>query len=405
MNTKAIKKAGYALVTVMGSMAILGITFTMIYTSGSQSAFNAGRMRNKAQAAVYAEAGVEFAYALLREDYDNRLEPSRFRLNTNTTYTTGQDLVSTYGDGSFTLDIIPSTNGQYVLIHSIGTCRGVEVEVEVLTEDDNWTESTVTVAEEIPNYGDMDVFKMVMATEGEASFRGTSDTIGDDFIIHSNGDLTINGSITVNANIQSSTSITIGNNKTVNGTATAPDVNTGKKGGASGGEFEQAVAPITIPDIDLDPYIRHAEYYGATKSGGTTISSNPPGGIWYVDGDVTVSGTVTATIIASGTITIANNCDLTATHGIAIANTGAGNNIKMTASKGKVTGLLYSGDGSFTQNGGDITGQVIAKLGADKGGNGVLKYQQFLPVYPEYGGPDDTGSDAEPKVVIAAWQK
>lgn len=400
-----VKKAGYALVTVMGSIAIVGTTFTMLYTSGSQSAFDAGRLRNKAQASVYAEAGIEFAYAVLRNDYESRLNPANFRLNPDLAYTSGQELKSSYGEGFFTLELIPSTNGQFVIVHSKGSCRGAEVDVEVLIEDDNWAEAVEVVVEDIPDYGDLDVFNMVMATEGEASFRGTSDTIGDDFVIHSNGPLEINGSITVDADIQSSAAITIGNNKTVNGTATAPVVSTGSKGGATGGTTERTVAPISIPDLNLKPYIRHAEHYGATKSGNTIISSNPPGGIWYVNGNVTVSGTITATIIASGTITLANDCNLTATHGIAVANSGAGNNIEMNASKGKVTGMLYSGDGYFKQSGGDITGQVIAKIEARKGGNGILKYQQFLPVYPEYGGPDDIGSPAEPKVVIAAWQK
>ena len=404
MKNIVVKKAGYALVTVMGSMAVLGISFAMIYVSGNQSSFTAERLRDKAQASVYAEAGIEFAYALLREDYENRLNPSLFRLNTNSAYTAGQELTSSYGEGNFTLNLIASTNGQHVLVYSKGICRGATVEVEILTEDDNWVESGNPINEETPVYSDLDVFKMVMATEGSATFGGTADTYGEDFIIQANGAITISGSVIVDADIKSHTSIHIHPQKiTVNGEATAPAI-TGN-GTASGGEYTKSVSKITIPEINLNPYIRHAEHYGAVKPSGTTISSNPPGGVWYVDGDVTVSGRVNATIIASGTITLANDCILTATHGIAIANSGAGNNIVMNASKGKVTGMLYSGDGYFKQNGGDITGQVIAKLEARKGGNGVLKYQQFLPVYPEFGGPDDIGLPNSPKIVIAAWQK
>ncbi|MDF7825194.1 pilus assembly PilX N-terminal domain-containing protein [Pontiellaceae bacterium B12227] len=405
MKASKTRKSGYALVVVMSLMAVLALAFTMLQRNSSQSAYDARRLKDIAQAATYAEAGVEFAYSLLVEDYKNRLKPSEFRLDKSSAYNEGDTLTSSYGDGTFTLKLKPSDDGKYVLVHSKGECRGRNIAVEVLVEDDNWAPPTNTETEDPPDYGDIDVFKMVLATEGDALFRGTSDVYGnDEYVIHSNGPLTVNGSIIVDSSIESSQTITIGNNKTVNGSATAPTVNTGKKGGASGGVYEKSVPEITIPELDLEPYIRHAEHYGAVKTGNTTISSDPPGGIWYVNGNVTVSGNVNATIIASGTITIANSCNLTATHGIAVANTGAGNNIEMNASKGMVTGLMYSGDGYFKQNGGDITGQVIAKLSANKGGNGVLKYKQSLPIYPEYGGPDETGSPNEPRAVIAAWQ-
>ena len=113
---KTNRRNGYALVTVMGIMAVLSITFATLLHLGQQDAFFGKRLRDLTKASAYAEAGVEFAYAIIRDDFDRRNTPSAFFLDPS--QTNQSTLTSVYGDGSFTLSIVidASLDGQLLQI-------------------------------------------------------------------------------------------------------------------------------------------------------------------------------------------------------------------------------------------------------------------------------------------------
>ncbi len=97
MKRNRSTKSGNALITVLGLMAVLSVSFGMLMANSGQSSHTTKRMVDRTKAVAYAEAGIEFAYSVLRADYENRNNPGMFRLDSSTTYTTGAALESSYG--------------------------------------------------------------------------------------------------------------------------------------------------------------------------------------------------------------------------------------------------------------------------------------------------------------------
>ena len=377
MKIKFGNKQGYALATVMGIMAVLAITFTMLIKMGQQGVFTGKLLRDRTKATAYAEAGIEFAYSVLRVDYENRENPALFRVDTSQAYTPGDPLTSTYDDGAFSLIITNMNDGQYVIINSVGTCGRSSTEVEAMIEDTNY-------GPENP----MEAFSKAVAGGGSGKFAGGGAAVGNpELIIHLNGPVVVNGSMDVEVSINSSEEIDL-KNKTINGDATAPVVD-GNPGTVT--QTETTVATIATPVIDLSRFYNKADvvYTGKTK-----LDSNMSG-IIFVDGDVTISANITGTVIATGNIKIvAGGGIIENGEGIAAA-TGTGS--ISYGSNGDSEGLFYSRTGDFSQTAGDgiITGQIIVGGDVDKTGGGVLIFEVNVP--------DEIYNEANP--VIAGWQK
>jgi len=378
-------KNGYMLVTVIGILTVLSMVFTMLFKITQQTVFTGKHTKNRTKAVAYAEAGIEFAYSVLRDNFDNRTNSSAFRIDSGGTYTNGAPLTSSYGEGSFTLTITPLSS-QYVVINSKGACDTATAEAEVLVEDSNYTD-----------WGKYEAFKKAIAAGGSADFGGNgSATPIDPLNIHVNGKVTLNGDINIDeVNIASATEIDL-KNKTLNGTATAPIVSS--TGTATDGKYVETVPPIYIPTINLTPYYNKAVASGSfvtalTSEYKITSDITPAGGILYVDGDVKIYANVTGTVIATGNITIVSGGVKESGSGIALA-TETGDIINR--STGDSAGLVYSRTGSYYQNSvGTLTGQIIVGNEVTKTGGASLIFEESPPDY-EYLG-------ANP--VISAWQK
>lgn len=379
-------KSGYALVTVIGIITVLSVMFTMLLRINGQTIFTGNHIRDRTKAVAYAEAGIEFAYSVLREDFDSRTNGAAFRLDTSTAYTSGDALTSTYSDGTFTLTLTP-LGVQYVVINSLGACNDATAEVEVLVEDSNYAD-----------YNKMTAFEKAIAAGGTGAFGGSGflSASGDKPTIQSNDKITINGNINVNVDVASTTEIDL-KNKTIDGAATAPVIS--KKGTATGGKIEESVPPITIPTIDLTPYYNRAVANGefiTALSSEYQIKSDiaPVGGVLYVDGNVKIYANVSGTVIATGNITIVGGGVKESGSGIALA-TDTGNIV--IRSTGDSEGLVYSRTGDFEMNAsqGTLTGQVVVGGDASKTGGASLIFE-LTPPDLEYLG-------ANP--IISAWQK
>lgn len=386
MNINGKSKAGYAIVTVMGIITVLSITFTMLLKLNQQTIFSGKHTRDRAKAVAYAEAGIEFAYSVLRDNFNSRTNSTVFRLDTTTTITNGAPLTSAYGEGTFTLKIIPISS-QYVVVHSDGVCNDATAEAEVLVEDSNYSD-----------WDKYEAFNKAIAAGGTGAFSGNGDVYSPSNVleIHVNDKVTVNGSIDIdNVNIASATEIDL-KNKTINGSATAPIVSS--SGTATGGKTTTYVPPIYIPTIDLTPYYNKAvenSQFVTALTGEYQIKSDTtiPGGVLYVDGDVKIYANITGTIIATGNITIVSGGVKENGSGIAIA-TDTGDIINR--STGDSEGLVYSRTGSYDMNAvGTLTGQIIVGGGVSKTGGASLIFEASPPDY-EYLG-------ANP--VISAWQK
>jgi hypothetical protein len=373
------------LVTVVGILTVLSLVFTMLFKITQQTVFSGKYTKNKTKAVAYAEAGIEFAYSVLRDNFDNRTNTASFRVDSSSAYTNGAPLTSVYGEGTFTLTITP-LGSQYVVINSLGACDTAKAEAEVLVEDSNYTD-----------WGKYEAFKKAIAAGGSGGFSGNGTVYSaTELDIHVNGKVTLNGSIDVdNVNIASATEIDL-KNKTLNGSATSPTISS--SGTAIDGKYVETVPPIYIPTINLTPYYNKAVASGSFVTALTSeykilSDMTPAGGILYVDGNVKIYANVIGTVIATGNITIVSGGVKESGSGIALA-TETGDIVNR--STGDSEGLIYSRTGSYYQNSvGTLTGQIIVGNEVSKTGGASLIFQESPPDY-EYLG-------ASP--VISAWQK
>ena len=335
-------KRGFALIVVLNIMFVLGITFSMLHKMGMQQVFTGTRIINRIKATAYAEAGIEYIYSQLLNDYTNTIYNSIYSSPNSTPF----------GEGSFALTLTGVDNDRYVIIKSLGHCRGQDVTCGVFVEDLNW--DTSMLAFENALFGGQD---------GTVAGGGT---VTGGAKIHMNGDVKLTGSADVTADISSGGVIT-GNNTITGNTVTQ-------------------VYPIPVPIIEFPTS------YDIVLPNKSNIKHDISG-IIYIDGDVTISGKVTGTIYATGDVTIIAGGSVTSPDGSEAVISRYGN-IRYS-SNADSCGLFYSNMGDFTQSAGQgsITGQIIVGGSVTKTGGGDLHFMVTIK------------EELQPKPVIGAWQQ
>lgn len=80
MKTKAVlaSKGGFSLVVIMFFLTVMSTMLAMLCFSASQRAYTSTRLVDEMRAKAMAEAGCEYAYAILSEDWDARNDPAEF---------------------------------------------------------------------------------------------------------------------------------------------------------------------------------------------------------------------------------------------------------------------------------------------------------------------------------------
>ncbi|MEE9367526.1 MAG: hypothetical protein V3V05_01550 [Pontiella sp.] len=379
-------KCGFALVTVLVIVSALAVMLTMLTKMGSQRVFDTQRMTNKAKALAYAEAGVDFAYAIISPDFDQRNNSALFANKTS------------YGEGGYTLTVTAISNN-YALINSVGECGGISQTAEALVEDiyaDSGGSDAI-------DYASMDGFNYAILSGGQFGFKGSGYIAGGGGKLHSNSAININGSAQTEISVSSTVEISVGKN-TIVGSISAPLLDLHKFSNITAGSTTATVPPVAIPDIDFTPYYNWALDHGEVHNGfSTTADYTPVGGILYVIGDVSISSfaKISGSIIATGNIKISGQVTVTPTIDTIALATGSGN-IQNTSSK-RITGLVYSNSGNYKQTAnGELFGQLIIGGEIQKGGNSdIVFFQQSIPTPP--GVCSVTPVKSLP--VIAGWQK
>lgn len=77
------EKSGYVLVVVMFLTAAMSTFLAMLIFSSSQRAYESTRLVDEMKAKAMAEAGCEYAYAVISLDWDARYDPSAFTKSEN----------------------------------------------------------------------------------------------------------------------------------------------------------------------------------------------------------------------------------------------------------------------------------------------------------------------------------
>jgi len=416
-------KSGFALFSVLAIIAALSIMLGMLLKLGEQRAFTARRLINQVKALAYAEAGIDYAYAILSVDFDQKDNPDAFLMDSSVPQTVvlnssndgvfslvmgqlsedepesiSEAIKNDYANGSFSLTITPISN-KYVIINSVGKCGDAARTAEVLIDDENAGSEGSTPA---TDYSSMEGFNYAVLSGGTFNFRGAGTVTGSK--MHSNSAIDVSGSAGSNLDISSSVEISIGN-VTIDGSLTAPVVDSHKNSNIIGGTSEQPVPPVKIPDIDLTPYLAWAQQNGEVHNGFTISSSyTPVGGVLWVNGDVTISShaVINGSIIATGSIHVSGAVEINPTTTV-FAMASRDGDITNTSS-GRLNGLIYAKTGNYSQTAnGELYGQLIINGTIKKGGNSdIINFVRSVPTPP--GGPGSTNpTTAWP--VVSAWQK
>lgn len=378
------RKQGYALVTVMSIMAVLTLSFAMIMRSGSQSAYMGDLLIDRTKATSYAEAGIEYAYAILRDNYDASDSLSNFLVSTNVSQIVSNSVTTQYEDGTYTLTLTPINSKQYTIINSVGKCGNSTVEVEALTEDTNFETGSAYDNAIFGGGGGAKVSKI--------SGGVVLDSDGDLQTIFINGDLDLKGGSTVDANVSV----------------------TGEVGfGTPSGTLKEGEPHMAMPSIeeqyewtfsDFQTYAAANGQVATTVNGKYVLASGdsktPAGGVLYVDGDVVIKGTFNGTIICTGSVDIQAGGSITGTSSggsdalpIAVATQTGPIEYGTTAD---CYGLFYAGTGDFkmTAANANLEGQIVV--------NGIVETTGGSSITFNGNGEDE---DLAANPVIAGWQK
>ena len=388
--SKILNRDGSALLTVLLVVLISSVLVASFFAMSTQRSFMARRLTNRTRAISIAEAGIHVAYSVLVTNFDAVV-------NDDDAFP-----VTSYGGGQFDITITPLSN-DVVIIKSVGVYAGVSEEVilDVKKYSGNGGGNFIV---------GLQAFDYAMLCGGTFYFRGCGDissTAGmpPQTLIHANSDMDIRGEAAANVGVSSSTEVAIGNNITIDGDVTAPNLDyTISKVTITGVASEQSVPFVPIPDIDLTPFYNWARDHGEIYNNFSSSSSyTPNGGILWVNGNVMISShaVINGSIIATGDVKISGAVDINApANGFAIASRDGSINI---TSSGDITGLIYAkvGDYDHTANG-QVIGQVIVGGNIKKGGNSDIWLFRKTDLMPPGGIVNLAGQN---RLVPRAWQR
>ncbi|MCF7848662.1 MAG: hypothetical protein K9M45_07430 [Kiritimatiellales bacterium] len=396
------KKEGFALFAVLFAIAAISSLLVIMMFNGMQRIHMARKLSDRIRAKAIAESGCENAYALLSTDFELRNDPSAFDSTApSSDYNSMSDvdaMPTAFSDETYDIGVVP-VGDSAAIVSSTGY----------------WGSAIATAIIGVQNYGgssedgtvvDAEAFSYAILCGGEFDFSGCG-TIASpegDARFHSNGGMFLRGTTDALIDLSSSVSIVVNNGVTIGGDVTAPDFGKTKwsKVTVGGTLTTKAVAPVTIPDIDLTPYYNYALKKGEVHNGFTTTTDvNPNGGILWVNGDFHMSAhaVINGSVIATGDINLSGQIDINPTT-CAFSVVSRDGDIQVTSS-GTINGLMYAKTGGLqhTANG-LIVGQIIVNGNIKKAGNSDIMtgYAQSIPT-PPGGSPNDV------LIGISAWQE
>lgn len=201
----------------------------------------------------------------------------------------------------------------------------------------------------------------------------TSSTASFNYAVYANSNLLLNGAGGINGPTFAAGNITLTGATSINGDVTIMEGSTFKKNGVNQPATVTTTQP-PMPEIDRAPYDAFLAQAAAQPTGNMTITGagtyNLNGGVLYVNGNLTVSGS--RRIAGGGTIVVTGNYSQSGAGNID-ANTTiiAGNNLEISGSNVVNSGgVLFAGNNITLSGAGDITGSVIAMNAVNASGAG-----------------------------------
>jgi hypothetical protein len=369
-------QSGAALIGAIALSILLGI-MAMGYMQLAANAFNQGVLSlHNDDSFNAAESGLLLGTSWLKSNYDQ---------------------IDLLAEDAALTDIIPllKIGGVGVQVDVVRTHDGARIEAWARDHGslgyDKIVSQDVESLPDGPPFGVM-AFDYAIVCGGEFKFAGCGD-VTSDLKLHANEKITISGDAGTNLDLSSSTAIDLSNNITVNGSVRAPKLDIPTKAKVTGSKTVDAVDAVSIPDIDLtawrDVAMANGQVYSSLSDGNYT----PPGGVIWVNGNVT--------LIATGNIHISGKTVINSSPG-GFALASQSGSITMSSS-GAINGLIYARAGDYTQtSNGNVTGQLVIKGDISKGGNSdVMAYKQCIPVVPGHEGESENGFC----LVVGSWRE
>lgn len=358
------RRRGSALLVTMGVIVLAGAAGAIMLTSTRQQVLAVRRTRDFLMAKITAEAGVNDAYQKVKSDF--RALSVSGSLN-NGTY-------------SATVSITTNLTGR---ITSVGRCGLAEATV------------TATVRNYQTTGGTDAAFNYAILCGGVLDTSGSM-TINNGGKVHSNGAFGMSGSgVITSPNVSSSTSMKFTGSSQINGNATAPSFSFTGTSKVTGTKTTASVPTVQIPTLSISNYYAIAQANGQVFSGRQSWSSGytPRGGVVWVDGDISISGSSASTgcFICTGDFKMSGSGSLNQVSNYPAVISTVGN-VNFTGS-GVIEGLVYAPVGKIDLSGStSFTGSLICggKFNVT-GSGGIVNYL--------YSGP----TTVQDRVVITAW--
>lgn len=396
------RKRGSALLTTMIVIITVSTLLATAIGVSMNTVYVNKRLADKMRAKLYAEAGAQKAYAIIQTNWDSRLSDAAFPQ-------------TTYGSGWFDASVVnPPGNTNIAIVYCTAMCGVASADVIVDVKNYGGSDPTDedSSGEEVTEGEELEAYGFAIVSGGTITWNG-SGTLSGGAEVHSNDALVLSGNGTLDADeVSSSVSITVSGSAVLDGNATAESITVKKDESITGTETTEDVPTVTIPTIDLEPYYNEANENGMVVSGWPVNLAerpdlqNPPGGILWVNGDLTIPASVTVTgcFIATGKIIFNGHQDKFANYPALISRD---NEVEIQG-QADIHGLVYTATGivKFT-GGGLLQGSIISRGGVDKAGNScAVTYENSIPTPPVVVGTgDDSGEQPLINIGVSAWQK
>lgn len=301
------------LFVIVGMGALFAIANVNISQSKMRMLNNAVEQYEKTQAKNIASSGINIAMMNIAKD---------------TNWTGLSNLQMAGGSGTLTIDV---TNTQS--LYPNGPAMGQNNKQIASVGNVNGQKDTVWVVLNIPTDPGVPRFMQLgILSENNMTLNGGINIRDDNNAswnanLHTNSTLTINGNNLVEGFGSYSNTYISNPAKRIN-TTFVPNVNPNLL------PVHSKIPKIVIPDFNPDDYLTIADEITAgdlTLSGNRTLGSKDAPKIWYVSGNLTLSGSITGygCFIVKGNITLNGNVDITSVDP-------SGNNLGLYA-KGSVT--------------------------------------------------------------------
>lgn len=216
--------------------------------------------------------------------------------------------------------------------------------------------------------------------------------------VFANGDIDASGNGALdNGSHSNQSSIYMGNCE-VTGDVDSVDTSATSGHAVVHGDVRSGAPRVRFPEIDLNHYYETARDHGQVIMGDQTLRGtyNPPGGVMWVVGDVTILATtsINGMLIATGSIDQRGKCVQTQVAGKPAVAARDGN-IRLRGN-GTFNGMIYAQSGRVDVEGSTaLTGCIVAWGDVGLRGNwGVLDYAEQNP---ELSGDD--------KLTVVAWER